>query len=77
MTDWLAGAALLLYLVGVGTLTHAAPHAWRHLTTQDPRLTLAHETQPTLLPLLLAIAIVGWPGTLIALALTRTRRSTR
>jgi hypothetical protein len=77
MTDWIAGATLLLYLVGVGALTHAIPRAWKARITQDPRLATIHQMRPAYLPLFLAIAIVGWPGTAIALALIRTRRSIR
>ncbi|MFJ9799898.1 hypothetical protein [Streptomyces sp. NPDC101145] len=77
MTDWIAGTAVLTYLAGVGALTHAVPRAWKARMAQDPRLALTHEMRPALLPLFLAIAIVGWPGTLIALTLNRTRRSAR
>ncbi|WP_228981377.1 hypothetical protein [Streptomyces sp. DH12] len=77
MTDWLAGTAFLVYLLGVGACAHLAAHAWHQATAKDPLLGTLHEMRPALAPLFLALAVVGWPAIPLASLLTRTLRSTR
>ncbi|MFF1916173.1 hypothetical protein ACFVYE_32220 [Streptomyces sp. NPDC058239] len=64
MTTWLAYAAFLIYLAGIGALAQLLGHFWDELRAEDPRLDLMATTQPALAPLLMTLVIIAWPVTI-------------
>ncbi|MET9436951.1 hypothetical protein [Streptomyces sp. NPDC006551] len=70
---WIAAAAFVLYLAGIGGLAHL----WPYVIRRDARLQLATDVNPIAVSLLLALVTVAWPGTLPAAALATLTRRTR